>query len=39
MNELPEFRERGIVAVQLLQGVVYEKQEEHWSLLLSHESD
>tara|TARA_R110002111_G_scaffold262106_1_gene337007 strand:- start:107 stop:694 length:588 start_codon:yes stop_codon:yes gene_type:complete len=39
MNELPEFRERGIVAVQLLQGVVYEEQEEYWSLLLSNESD
>ena len=39
MSEVPEFRERGIVAVHLLQGVIYEEQEEIWSLLLSNESD
>ena len=39
MSEIPEFRERGIVAVHLLQGVIYEEQEEIWSLLLSNESD
>lgn len=39
MSEIPEFRERGIVAVHLLQGVIYEEQEELWSLLLSNESD
>lgn len=39
MNEFPEFRERGIVAVNLLQGVIYEEQEEVWSLLLNNESD
>lgn len=39
MSEIPEFRERGIVAVHLLQGVIYEEQEENWSLLLSNESD
>lgn len=39
MSEIPEFRERGIVAVHLLQGVIYEEQEEVWSLLLGNESD
>lgn len=39
MNELPEFRERGIAAVKLLQGVVFSDEEETWSILLSHESD
>jgi hypothetical protein len=39
MNELPEFRERGIAAAKLLQGVVYGEDEETWSILLSNESD
>ncbi|QDU05728.1 hypothetical protein V6x_54690 [Gimesia chilikensis] len=39
MSEVPEFRERGIVAIHLLQGVIYEEQEEIWSLLLSNQSD
>jgi hypothetical protein len=37
--ELPEFRERGVAAVKLLQGVVYNDDEEAWSILLSNESD
>ena len=39
MNDLPEFRERGIAAVKLLRGVVYEDDEEAWSILLGNESD
>jgi hypothetical protein len=39
MDELPEFRERGIVAVKLLHGVVYSDDEEAWSILLNNESD
>lgn len=39
MDELPEFRERGIAAVKLLQGVVYNDDEEAWSILLNNESD
>lgn len=39
MSELPEFRERGIAAVRLLQGVVYQDDEETWSILLANESD
>jgi hypothetical protein len=39
MSELPEFRERGIAAVKLLQGVVYSDDEEAWSILLNNESD
>jgi hypothetical protein len=39
MTDLPEFRERGIAAVRLLQGVVYQDDEETWSILLSNESD
>lgn len=39
MNESPEFRERGIAAVRLLQGVVYEEDENTWSILLANESD
>ncbi len=39
MSEVPEFRERGIVAVRLLQGVVYEQDEEMWAILISNESD
>jgi hypothetical protein len=39
MNELPDFRERGIAAIKLLQGVVYSEEEESWSILLGNESD
>ena len=39
MSDISEFRERGIVAVNLLQGVIYEEQADLWSLLLSNESD
>lgn len=39
MSEIPEFRERGIAAVRLLQGVVYESDEPTWAILLSNESD
>lgn len=39
MSELPEFRERGIAAVKLLQGVVYSEDKVAWSILLNNESD
>ena len=39
MEELPEFRERGITAIRLLQGVVSEDDPEAWDLLLRSESD
>lgn len=39
MSELAEFRERGIAAVHLLQGVVYEEDKETWTILLGNESD
>lgn len=39
MVELPEFRERGIAAVKLLQGVVYKEDEDTWSILHNNESD
>ena len=39
MSDTPEFRERGIAAVRLLQGVVYEEDEDTWAILLSNESD
>jgi hypothetical protein len=39
VNELPEFRERGIAAIRLLQGGVYEDDKDTWSVLLSNESD
>ncbi len=39
MSELPEFRERGIAAVKLLQGVIYSDDEDAWSILLTNESD
>ena len=35
----PEFRERGIAAVQLLQGVVYQDDESTWAIVLNNESD
>ena len=39
MSETPEFRERGIAAVHLLQGVVYAEDESTWAILQSNESD
>ena len=39
MSDLPEFRERGIAAVRLLQGVIYDDDKETWTLLLTNESD
>ena len=39
MNETPEFRERGIAAVKLLQGVVYDDDNDTWSIMLANESD
>jgi hypothetical protein len=39
MDELPDFRERGIPAVRLLQGVIYREEEDIWSILLANESD
>lgn len=40
MNEMLEFHERGIVAVRLLQGVLYEDDDaESWNILLGNESD
>ncbi len=40
MSETPhEFRERGIAAVQLLQGVVYQDDESTWAIVLNNESD
>lgn len=44
MNEtdthtLPEFRELGIAAVRLLQGVLYEQDETAWTVLLANESE
>lgn len=37
--ELPEFREMGIAAVRLLQGVLYADEEATWDILLANESD
>ena len=39
MADHPEFRERGVAAVKLLQGVVYSEEGETWSILLANESD
>ena len=39
MSEVTEFRERGIAAVRLLQGVVYADDEDTWAILLDNESD
>jgi hypothetical protein len=36
---LPEFRELGIAAVRLLQGVLYEEDESAWNVLLANESE
>jgi hypothetical protein len=39
MNEIPEFRERGIAAVRLLQGVIYSDEVPVWTILLDNESE
>lgn len=39
MTDLPEFRERGIAAIRLLQGVLDADDQETWNILLSNESD
>ena len=36
---MPEFRELGIPAVRLMQGVVYAQDQDVWDILLSYESD
>jgi hypothetical protein len=36
---LPEFREMGIPAVRLMQGVLYAQDQDAWDILLSYESD
>lgn len=38
MSDFPEFRERGIAAAHLLQGVVDEKSADVWNILLGNES-
>jgi len=38
-HELPEFREMGIPAVRLMQGVLYAEDESAWDILLSYELD
>jgi hypothetical protein len=38
-HELPEFREMGIPAVRLMQGVLYAEDETAWEILLSYELD
>ena len=38
-HDLPEFRELGIAAVRLLQGVLYADDENVWGILLSNESE
>lgn len=38
-HELPEFREMGIAAVRLLQGVVYAEDQTPWEVLLGHERE
>lgn len=37
MHEIPEFRERGIAAVRLLQGVIYADEASVWTILLDNE--
>lgn len=39
MSELPKFKDRGVAAVHLLRGVVYEDDEATWALVLGNESD
>lgn len=38
-RDLPEFREMGVAAVRLLQGVLYAEDEATWEILLSNESE
>lgn len=38
-HDLPEFRDMGIPAVRLMQGVLYAEDETAWEILLSYESD
>ena len=38
-QSLPEFRELGIAAVRLLQGVLYEEDEAAWNVLLANETE
>lgn len=38
-HDLPEYREMGIPAVRLMQGVLYAEDETAWEILLSYESD
>ena len=38
-HDLPEFREMGVAAVRLLQGVLYADEESAWEILLSNESE
>jgi hypothetical protein len=38
-HELPEFREMGIAAVRLLQGVIYAEDQAVWEILLAHENE
>ncbi|MAT14024.1 MAG: hypothetical protein CMJ46_01995 [Planctomyces sp.] len=38
MSDFPEFRERGIAAAHLLQGVVDERDTDTWTILLGNES-
>jgi hypothetical protein len=38
LQALPEFRELGIAAVRLLQGVLYDEDEKAWNVLLANES-
>lgn len=38
-HELPEFREMGIAAVRLLQGVVYAEDQAVWDIILAHEQE
>ena len=39
MSDVHEFRERGIAAVRLLQGVVYQDDDDTWAIMLANESD
>jgi hypothetical protein len=38
-HELPEFREMGIAAIRLLQGVLYAEDQTAWEILLAQESE
>jgi len=39
MESLPEFRERGIAAIRLLQGVIYAEDSPTWAILIENEPD